>query len=69
MAVFFKKKLYFHRSCFKFGCKNTNKYLNDKILFRIKKFYSIGTDGELFPMKRKGRYFEINRRDIDEILL
>jgi hypothetical protein len=32
-------------------------------------FYHIGTDGELFPMKRKGRYFEINRSDIDEILL
>ena len=32
-------------------------------------FYHIGTDGELFPMKRKGRYFEIYRRDIDEILL
>jgi hypothetical protein len=32
-------------------------------------FYHIGTDGELFPMKRKGRYFEIKRGDIDEILL
>ena len=32
-------------------------------------FYHIGTDGELCPMKRKGRYFEINRDDIDEILL
>jgi hypothetical protein len=32
-------------------------------------FYHIGTEGELFPMKRKGRYFEINRRNIDEILL
>jgi len=32
-------------------------------------FYHIGTDGELFPMKRKGRYFEIMRSDIDEILL
>jgi hypothetical protein len=32
-------------------------------------FYHIGTDGELFPMKRKGRYFEIIRSDIDEILL
>ena len=32
-------------------------------------FYHIGTDGELLPMKRKGRYFEINRGDIDEILL
>ena len=32
-------------------------------------FHHIGTDGELFPMKRKGRYFEINRCNIDEILL
>jgi hypothetical protein len=32
-------------------------------------FYHIGTDGELFPMKRKGRYFEISRCDMDEILL
>jgi hypothetical protein len=32
-------------------------------------FYHIGTDGELFPMKRKGRYFEIKRSDINEILL
>ena len=32
-------------------------------------FYHIGADGELFPMKRKGRYFEILRGDIDEILL
>jgi hypothetical protein len=32
-------------------------------------FYHIGTDGELFPMKRKGRYFEIRRCDMDEILL
>ena len=32
-------------------------------------FYNIGTDGEFFPMKRKGRYFEINRDDIDKILL
>ena len=32
-------------------------------------FYNIGTDGELFSMKRKGRYFEINRGDIDKILL
>jgi hypothetical protein len=32
-------------------------------------FYQIGADGELFPMKRKGRYFEISRGDIDEILL
>ena len=32
-------------------------------------FYHIGTDGEILPMKRKGRYFEINRNDIDEFLL
>jgi len=32
-------------------------------------FYHIGTEGELFPMKRKGRYFEISRGDINEILL
>ena len=32
-------------------------------------FYHIGTDGELLSMKRKGRYFEIRRSDIDEILL
>ncbi|MDR0332441.1 MAG: DUF5906 domain-containing protein [Dysgonamonadaceae bacterium] len=32
-------------------------------------FYHITTDGELFPMKKKGRYFEINRATIDKILL
>jgi hypothetical protein len=32
-------------------------------------FYHIGTDSELFPMKRKGRYFEISRADIAGILL
>jgi hypothetical protein len=32
-------------------------------------FYHIGIDGELFPMKKKGRYFEIGRGDIDKILL
>jgi len=32
-------------------------------------FYHIGTDGELFPMKKKGRYFEINRATVDKILL
>jgi len=32
-------------------------------------FYHTGTNGELLPVKRKGRYFEINRGDIDEILL
>ncbi|MDR0331910.1 MAG: DUF5906 domain-containing protein [Dysgonamonadaceae bacterium] len=32
-------------------------------------FYHITTDGELFPMKKKGRYFEINRVTIDKILL
>jgi hypothetical protein len=32
-------------------------------------FYHITADGELFPMKKKGRYFEINRATIDKILL
>ena len=32
-------------------------------------FYHIGTDGEIVPMKRKGRYMEIALADIDEILL
>jgi AraC-like DNA-binding protein len=31
-------------------------------------FYRIGMDGELFPMKRKGRYFEVKRTLMDEIL-
>jgi len=32
-------------------------------------FNHIGADGEIFPMKKKGRYFEINRAAIDKILL
>jgi hypothetical protein len=32
-------------------------------------FNHIGVDGELFPVKKKGRYFEINRTIIDKILL
>jgi hypothetical protein len=32
-------------------------------------FYHIGIEGELFPMKRKGRYFEILRLVVDKILL
>ncbi|MDR2149179.1 MAG: DUF5906 domain-containing protein [Tannerella sp.] len=32
-------------------------------------FYHTGSDGELFPAKRKGRYFEIKRSEIDGILL
>jgi hypothetical protein len=32
-------------------------------------FYHIGTDGELSSMKKKGRYFEINRVVIEKILL
>ena len=32
-------------------------------------FYHIGIEGELFPMKKKGRYFEINRATVDKILL
>jgi hypothetical protein len=32
-------------------------------------FYHTGTAGKLFPVKRKGRYFEIMRNDIDKILL
>jgi hypothetical protein len=32
-------------------------------------FYHIGIDDELFPMKKKGRYFEIGWNDIDKILL
>jgi hypothetical protein len=31
--------------------------------------YHIGTAGDPFPMKRKGRYFEISRVTIDKILL
>jgi hypothetical protein len=32
-------------------------------------FYQIGIDGELLPQKRKGRYFEVKRTLIDDILL
>jgi len=32
-------------------------------------FHHIGADGEIFPMKKKGRYFEINRAAIDKIML
>jgi hypothetical protein len=32
-------------------------------------FYHIGIEGELFPVKKKGRYFEIPRLVVDKILL
>jgi hypothetical protein len=32
-------------------------------------FYHIGIEGELFPVKKKGRYLEIHRATIDKILL
>lgn len=32
-------------------------------------FYRIGIDGELIPMKRKGRYLEIEKAMVDRILL
>jgi DNA mismatch repair protein MutH len=32
-------------------------------------FYHIGTEGEIVPVKRKGRYLEIALTDIDKILL
>lgn len=32
-------------------------------------FYHIGTEGDLFPAKRRGRYFEITREMVDKILL
>jgi len=32
-------------------------------------FYHVGIEGELLPMKRKGRYFEINRATVDKIRL
>jgi hypothetical protein len=32
-------------------------------------FYRIDMEGELFPMKRKGRYLEVMREDLDKILL
>lgn len=31
-------------------------------------FYHIGTDGELFPMKRRGRYYEVPRRIVERLL-
>lgn len=32
-------------------------------------FYHIGTEGELFPAKRKGRYFEVSRSLVEKLLL
>jgi hypothetical protein len=32
-------------------------------------FYLIGTDGEFIPVKRKGRYMEIEISVVDKILL
>ena len=32
-------------------------------------FYHIGVEGELFPVKKRGRYFEISRLVVDKILL
>lgn len=32
-------------------------------------FYHIGTEGDLFPAKRRGRYFEVSRELVDRILL
>lgn len=32
-------------------------------------FYHIGTEGEIFPAKRKGRYFEISRSPVEKLLL
>lgn len=32
-------------------------------------FYHIGTDGELFPMRKKGRYYEVTRSLVDRLLL
>lgn len=32
-------------------------------------FYHIGTEGEIFPAKRKGRYFEISRSLVEKLLL
>jgi hypothetical protein len=32
-------------------------------------FYRIDTEGNIFPMKRKGRYLEISRELVDKILL
>jgi len=43
-------------------------YIEDKIVWSYT-FYHIGTDGELFPLKRKGRYFEVSRLVVEKILL
>jgi len=32
-------------------------------------FYHIGADGELFPVRKKGRYYEISRSLVDKLLL
>ena len=32
-------------------------------------FYHIGTDGELFPMRKKGRYYEVSRSLVERLLL
>lgn len=32
-------------------------------------FYHIGTEGDLFPAKRKGRYYEVSRSLVDKLLL
>lgn len=32
-------------------------------------FYHIGTDGELFPVRKKGRYYEVTRSLVDRLLL
>jgi len=32
-------------------------------------FYWVGFDGEIHPMKRKGRYLEIEKKLVDKILL
>jgi hypothetical protein len=32
-------------------------------------FHLIGTEGDLFPGKRKGRYFEVSRELVNRILL
>lgn len=32
-------------------------------------FYHIGTDGKLFPVRKKGRYYEVTRSFVDRLLL
>ena len=32
-------------------------------------FYHVGTEGDLFPMKRKGRYYEVPRELVEKLLL